>query len=89
MSFTIFSTARFNHDCNECRLLGCIVNNVDGSFADMYLHGEPETGTLVVRTGSDGPDYVALPVPMVGRLINEGGTADILARAYRLLQASI
>jgi len=46
---------RFTHDCDACRFLG----NLDGQ--DLYVCKD---GSLIRRTGNEGPDYGSIPGDM-------------------------
>jgi hypothetical protein len=45
---------QFKHDCEYCRFVGIL----DG--CDAYVCGS----AVVLRKGSDGPDYISMPLEM-------------------------
>lgn len=54
---------RHTHDCECCTFLGYadFPGHVEYAQGDVYLHGSSE-GTLIVRHGSEGPEYISFPL---------------------------
>ena len=74
---SFFKTARFAHDCAACRLIAAVEPN-DGRAFDLYVcDGE---GSLIARTGDDGPDYASFPLALAPAM--EGETDSDMGRAF-------
>jgi hypothetical protein len=56
--------ARHRHDCECCKFLGYAdyPQHIEYSRLDAYFCGEEDGGTLILRHGSDGPEYISFPV---------------------------
>ena len=78
------SKPNFQHDCNECKFLGTINNNLEN--VDCYYCETSITGsTLIARFSGNGPDYSSMPVNMLRELIHSQHKVNpILLKAYQL-----
>lgn len=68
----------FVHDCENCRFLAHVAPKSGRAF-DLYIC--EDAGEVVARTGSEGPDYAALPRMMAAQL---EGTDSTMAQAMWL-----
>lgn len=82
---TLSLTPAFAHDCTRCRLIAH-VKPVSGQAFDAYVC---EGGSIVARTGSDGPDYVSVDSAMRSTLAAFRGTKDALGRAIWLAENEV
>lgn len=72
---------QFIHDCDKCISLGWD-NGKDYYFCPGF-GGDP--GSLIIRTGDDGPEYSSLPVDTVKPFLDRDSRSDF-AQLYRLAQ---
>lgn len=61
---------RHTHDCDCCLFLGYadLPGHVEYAQGDVYLHGDLDNGTLIVRHGSDGPEYISFPLSVARQI---------------------
>lgn len=55
------------HDCDLCSYLGSFASWKKGGMIDCYFCD----GTLIMRFGSDGPDYICFPVDVARLCVSE------------------
>lgn len=48
------------HDCTDCSYCGSIADIGNDRYADIYYC--PMDNSLIMRDGSEGPDYASFPV---------------------------
>lgn len=63
--------AQHTHDCDECVFLGR-----DGTHDHYFCPRDTDEflgDGLIARFGSDGPDYLSMPVSVVQQVVDSGG----------------
>jgi hypothetical protein len=88
MKYRITDIPHHTHDCSECYHVGTLVNRPNTGAVDVYLHAGSNS-TLIARTGSEGWDYLSMPLALMIALDKRGevNAEGDLGRAYRLLQS--
>ena len=79
----------FKHDCDTCRFRGSLVEiDVDGSsqVVDVYTC-DNDSGTVVRRFSSDGPDYASFPRSVVDHIVSVEPTSSWVATLKLVLAA--
>ena len=68
---------RHTHDCECCRFLGRL-DHSGGPTKDIYVHQDEDGDgdTLILREGSDGPEYASFPVGSARRVAEKGISVD-------------
>lgn len=56
------TSPRYTHDCKACRFISALYDN--GEVLDAYVCTGKDK-SLILRYGSDGPDYESWPADMV------------------------
>lgn len=64
---------RHTHDCDCCQFLGYadFAAHVELDRSDVWYHGGEEGGALILRHGSDGPEYHSFPLRLVRMLVEQ------------------
>ena len=57
----------YQHDCDKCRFLGGVVDNLGSGIQMLDAYHCPGSlgGSFILRYGNDGPEYMSGPVDVV------------------------